>query len=239
VQLHSINTAEANEEDSEDWIVSFADLVTVLLCFFILYFTDPTEKQIIQDIVEIFKTGDKEVEEIPRTGASLQLSRKDAEMLSSIETGAIDLTKGIEKYGIDFALVRERTELVLRLGDSNMFNIGKFDVTPQGRKVLFSIADKLKPHANKINVIIEAHTDSSPVVGSKNYINNMSLSAIRAASAGNVFIEAGFDENMVFVTGFGASKLLVKDRDDNGEFLPNKAIKNRRIEIRIVPRADK
>ena len=224
----------ASEADSEDWVISYADLVTVLLCFFILFFSDASEDAVLEEIAEIFTVEEDKFEDKPTTGASYRLSRDEAKMMAHIESRIENEIFGLEQYSVEFGFERNRNELVLRILEKNFFEMGNWDLTRVGRKILRQISEQLMPFNERMNLTIEAHTDSIPVQPNQHFLNNLSLSALRASTAANVLLKEGLSEQHIFVKGYGSTMLLFQDQID-GKILPDQASRNRRIEIRIWP----
>ena len=226
------------QEEAEDWIISYADLVTVLLCFFILFFSetiDSSSDEVIEAIAKVFTIEASAADSPVKEGSSHQISRDEARMLASIESGIERQAFGLEEFSLKYGIERKRRELLIRIWEQNFFELGGWQLTKNGREVLHRIAGQLLPYNAKVHIVIEAHTDSIPPRKNEHYLNNVSLSALRASTAMNVFLEQDFDEQYLSVAGLGSSKVLHKDIDENGNYLFENAALNRRVEIRVLP----
>ena len=98
------------------------------------------------------------------------------------------------------------------------------------------MAELLKPYQDRILVKVEGHSDSLPVNPFSPYKTNLNLSSLRASQAANVLIANQFGESRIRVVGYGSARPLVADRmpsSEGGEYLPEKGLKNRRIEVRV------
>jgi len=80
-------------------------------------------------------------------------------------------------------------------------------------------------------VYVEGHTDDMPIKASsdKRYIDNMELSFLRAKTVASILVENGISPNRISVTGYGESRPIASNESDEGR------IKNRRVEIKLVP----
>ncbi len=227
-----------SEDALEDWIISYADLVTILLCFFILFFSETVKNssdEVIEAIAKVFTTESVGKADPTNAMSSHQISRDNAKMLASIESGFDTKMKGLEEFSLNYGIERKRKELLIRIWGSNFFKSGSWELTSEGSQTLEVLSEQLKIYNKKVNIVIEAHTDSISPKGTKSFLNNLELSSLRATSAANSLILSGFDENFLQTLGLGASRPLHKEVDIDGMFLSEKAALNRRVEIRILP----
>lgn len=225
-------------EIEEDWIVSYADIVTLLLCFFILFFSETVKNssdQVIEAIAKVFTTETAAGATQDKVQGAHQVSQKQSQMLSSIESGFENKMKGLDAQTLQYGVERKRKELLIRLWEQDFYQRGSWVLTEKGATVLAEIANVIKPFENKVRIIMEAHTDSSPVTPNSRYSSNLELSAKRAIEAAKIMIAQGYSESHVFVSGLGASKPLHNDLNPDGSWNAEAAAKNRRIEIRLTP----
>jgi len=80
-------------------------------------------------------------------------------------------------------------------------------------------------------VVIEGHTDNIPIktYSGKRYKDNMELSFLRAKAVALVLEENGIPLENISVTGYGDTRPIASNESDEGR------IKNRRVEVRLVP----
>lgn len=80
-------------------------------------------------------------------------------------------------------------------------------------------------------VVIEGHTDNIPIglSSGKQYKDNMELSFFRAKAVAQVLVENGIPQDRISVIGYGDTRPLESNETDEGR------IKNRRVEIKLVP----
>ncbi|MCA8974658.1 MAG: OmpA family protein [Planctomycetes bacterium] len=125
--------------------------------------------------------------------------------------------------GGDAHVSYRRGRLSIGVNDSVTFDSGSTALKPTAHTVLRNIAGVLKSqHAGK-RLYIEGHTDSDPIVKTKDkYRSNRHLSVERADSVASYLIAQGVPESAIAVVGYGQF-------DPIGS---NKA-KNRRVEVVI------
>ncbi len=117
------------------------------------------------------------------------------------------------------------------LSDKMLFNLGKFDLTPQAETVLGKVAKILNDY-KEIEILVEGHTDNVPFA-SGNLADNWDLSVKRATSVVRT-LQSKY--------GVAASRMIAGGR---GEYMPKvdntskeSRSMNRRTEIIITPKLD-
>lgn len=209
------------------WIISYADTVTLLLCFFVIFYAEEkkrSENEVLLEITEKLKTTENEkAEQVKATMESI--SKEVQSGLSQAE---------LEK--LEFAKEKKDQEILIRLYEKDFFELGAFSLKEDGKSLIDKVAAKLKPYQDKILIRIEGHTDSLKVSKSAFYKTNLNLSSLRANEAAQVFLAKGVQEARLRTTGFGSARPLVNDRGPSSEgskYIPENARKNRRVELRI------
>lgn len=216
------------EDDTGEWIMSYADTVTLLLCFFILFFAEQDRKNDHDVLTEIMQALKKPTDDSAEGG------RQEAQMLSNLEVELRDKLNEFEVKKVNMGIERRRREILLRLYEEDFFHIGSWNLKTKGKQVLAGVAKMLKPFEDAILVKVEGHSDSLPVNPFSAYRTNLNLSSLRASQAANVLITSSISESRIRVVGYGAANLLVQDRSPaSDEYIPEKGKKNRRIEVRI------
>ena len=97
--------------------------------------------------------------------------------------------------------------MVGELSGSLSFAPGSDKLTSAGKSQLDPIANKIRSQYSGRQISVEGHTDSSPLVRTKEkWHTNMWLSANRARAAADYLISQGISENLISVAGHGASR---------------------------------
>lgn len=224
---------EGGGDDASAWIMSYADTVTLLLCFFIIFFAEQSKKADRDVLMDLGKTMEKSRGE---SSDDKESGRRRAQMLSKIESEVRTELAQFEVKKINLGILRRRKEILLRLYERDFFHIGSYKLKSNGYKVLEGVAGLLKPYQNKILTKVEGHSDSLPVNPMSPYKTNLNLSSLRASQAANVLIANSLVESRIRVVGYGSARPLVNDRSpssEGGKYMPQEGVKNRRIEIRI------
>lgn len=116
----------------------------------------------------------------------------------------------------------------LTISGSILFDSGKVSLKTESLPILEKVAKILERYAQEGVVEIEGHTDTVPQTSSTKYANNDELSAGRALSVFNYFMEnTTLDPSMVKHSGRGEYVPVADNATPEGR------AKNRRVEIRI------
>lgn len=226
---------EDSAEEAEEWMTSYADTVTLLLCFFIIFFAE-YKKQADDTILMQLSKSFKKLQTI--TVEETDSERDKAAMLSKIETEVRTELAKFKVEEMEMGILRSRKEVLLRLYENDFFHVGSYKLKPNGLIVLNKVSSLLVPFQEKVFIKVEGHSDSLPVNPMSPYKTNLNLSSLRASQAANILIDNKIAEEKIRVVGFGSAKQLVADREPSAEnqiglYIPEKGLKNRRIEIRI------
>lgn len=250
---------EESEEDEHEcdpgipaWIVSYGDMMTLLLCFFILYFQmdvqngmrDVVEKNSIMEEIEQKTISDRRIKET----ASELLIIKNAVESSSVqgekkpkkpEVKKIKLLTvlGKEMKDSKVKVVEEPDLIEITLPAASYFSRGKAELYPDKLEIFTKLVGALQqkqkskvatPTAAKLFIEVEGHTDNIPIRGwlSRYFPSNWELSSARASSVVRVLKAQGLEGDFR-VIGLAETQPLGQN---NSEI--NRAL-NRRVVIRI------
>ena len=232
---HKIHHVEEGEE-GEPWLLSYADMVTLLMCFFILFFTLDKRKGAVSDPERIASRLAKAVALDATAAAASAQGNGD---IKSIRRGmSSELYKMSSQLKVVFALSQPDPEsLSMTFLNSNFFATGSVELSDDAKLALGKVAEKLKLIKSE-NLIIEVdgHTDSSPLGRTSKYATNWELSTARAASVVRYLISCGLPGGIMKASGFADQQPLVKERDERGVTEITAQKLNRRVEIRLKNR---
>lgn len=211
-----------DEEDTDAWLITFADMVTLLLCFFIIMFAISTPNgQLIKKVAEALrKEGfymDKGVIDDPYEGL-----RKD-----------LSLSLGSSGYDQFVAISEQDDAVSMELASSSFFERGSAKFSKAGLPMLEVIASHLMPFVNKdIVVEVEGHTDDTPIATAQ-FPSNWELSAARATNVVRYLVAKGFPANKLRAIGMGDAYPKAPNRDATGNPIPANQEMNRRVVVMI------
>jgi len=193
------------------WLISFGDLMSLLLTFFILLFSMGTIS------LERFHMAIKGITE-SLGGRKVIYEEK----ILNAPKGIVDLKRTLKASGIDAEIEEHGSLIRFRLNSDRMFPLGKAEPYPDVIPLLKEICMRLK--ILELPLTIEGHTDNIPIRGGK---TNLELSAERAVSVLRLFIECGYKEKLISARGYGEYRPIASNNTPEGR------TKNRRIEFVI------
>lgn len=213
------------------WVLTYGDLVTLLLAFFIVIYaistTDPHKyQQVVISIKRGFGIkleggtsliagsgmGGEKLLPFPDTNTALQETLSES-LEQEILEGTVEV-------------VQTEKGILLRLREEMFFELGRAGLTEQSKRILDKVAPALTQIPNAIEV--EGHTDSLPI-HSPHFPSNWELSAARATAVIRYLVEDyGVSPLRLAARGFGEFKPLVPNDPVRG------TPKNRRVEIYIL-----
>jgi len=218
------------------WLVTFADMVTLLLCFFVLLLsfanTDAIKfKEVLGSMKDAFGVQKERLELGKQGGMELPIKLESTPSKSELEKDQlVNLLKTmVREEGIDknamIALARSGVKMeIMETAGNAMFKPGGTELLDSSKRVL----RKLIPIMREISyykVTVEGHSDNVPL-RSGLYPSNWELSSARAGSVVRFFIEEGnLDPKRFTAAGHADTQPLV-DNDT-----PDNRSKNRRVSI--------
>jgi chemotaxis protein MotB len=206
-------------EESEGWLVSYADLMTLIACFFILMvsFADFSKK-------EEFAAKTKEIAKHFNKDKFLNSDKR----LKYIES---ELSRHPELKNKTKLSLKD-SELIVIFSGSILFDEGQYAIPPESLKTLDSLIDIIKTDNSEYRILIEGYSDD---LMSKNpFKNNWLLSAARAASVAERFEYFGFIKENITPIGKGDTFKLVESADKLGNRIDANTKMNRRVIVKIL-----
>lgn len=213
------------EGNDEDWMATYADVVTLLMCFFVMMLSlmEPKDSD-VQKVQKMFSAAFSDVEsEDPQEQSMVQAAQ---EML---ESTAMDQVMAVEETDNGIAI---------DIASGAMFASGSAKFTPEGAKILDEVSHLLfRYDMEDYTIEIEGHTDDAPI-STALYPSNWELSAGRSASVVRYLIELGHDKNQMRVIGLADVEGKVPNLDEFGNPIAENRELNRRVVIRVERRRD-
>ncbi len=222
------------EEQTSEWLMTFADLVTLLLVFFILLFSMSVidQKRFTDSFLTVRQVfGGKDKDLLTTTvrhddAAIMDSVRLQKQLIESQRKVFSDVRTFMNQKGVEgmVGAVFDEGIITLRVPSGVMFGKGEVELTPQGEALLMNLRDFfLKNKTQTIN--IKGYTDDTmPTAGSR-FKDNWEISALRAVNTLRFFLRSGIEANRLTATGLGDLDPLLPNTSEE-----NRA-KNRRVEF--------
>ncbi|GCD12305.1 OmpA/MotB family protein [Clostridium tagluense] len=235
---------EENNFDTEDeginneWLATYGDLVTLLMCFFVLLYSMAVidQSKAKQAIASLNNMGAFSQQSGAKPSVGNGILDKNAAIVGSAEQQMDNIYKEVKKI-VDKKNLQSSIEVenqpkgvLIRFKDDMIFDTASAELKPGAKAILTQMSDVLKKY-NK-NIRVEGHSDNIPIKTGK-YESNWELSSARAISVvkfltSEIPPDKRIKEQSFEVAGYGAFRPIVSnDTEKNRE-------KNRRIELIII-----
>lgn len=205
---------DEGDDDGDAWLMSYADMMTLVACFFILMtafasYDTKSFSRVAKEVKKHFK------------GANVQ-DKEDlsTELISKLE--AITQNKEIIKVrSVD-------NGIEIKFNSAYFFETADASLKSEMESLLSVIVEVIIDTKKDFIVEAHGHTDSRPLKSGR-FKNNWELSAARAVSVIKKFDEKKYNQKNLIALGYGASRPEIADRDSSGKIIEENLIKNRRV----------
>ncbi len=216
-------SVEHVEEGGEsNWLVSYADMMTLLVMFFVILLSfstiDPKKfEQMKKSAAEEF-------------GGSYQVP---------FEQMSKRIQESVRNLGLEQSLNIHQTDdgVEISITGTVFFELGSANLKAEAVDLVRKIIPIIQAEPTDFDIVIEGHTDDVPVSSKLEYQSNWELSSVRACRVLNSFEIAGFPKNRLTAVGYGDARPLLPNRDLSGAPIAANQEKNRRVLIKLTRHA--
>ena len=233
--------AKAPEKPSNAWQGTYGDMITLMLCFFVMLY-NPSEVDVTQ-MATI--TQSLQMQETETTSGGLSLSAgqlsdlgNNINSLPSLEKGkslGLAKKKAVSLFAPDvksnkITITSDERGLIITLLSDNFFEEGSAELNINDtRETLLRLADFFRSDELKGRRFrIEGHTDNTPVAENSKFPSNWELSATRAVNVLHYLADYGVRENDFSVAGYSDTRPKFSNDTAEGRAY------NRRVDIIIL-----
>lgn len=226
------NKHDSEHENLERWLLTYADLITLLLAFFIvMYSMSKIDAKKFGAVAQALQTvlhgkgqsilkGDANLAAPDDAGGALKIGD-----LKILQTRINQIAK---ELGLEDKIkaTEDQRGLIIRISESAFFDPGSADLKPQAAEVLDIITGLLIEIPNHIR--FEGHTDNLPIKTDK-FPSNWELSVSRATNCVRYLIEKHhFPPVRISALGYGEYRPVAANDNTAGRS------KNRRVDIVVL-----
>ena len=240
----------------DDWLMTYADMITLLLCFFAIFLSVSVPRkdkfeEARQDVLQKFAQPDmlKGKFPVPETNSAGGLPRSEFDRLPSIVGAAMppqqqsqqqqqaqhqQETQQTQPQKPDTPPPKKGDRITtVDMNSATFFPSGSATLSDDGKAVLVKVLASLNTSQYKDFVItVEGHTDDNPIA-TLQFPSNWELSTARAAAVVRFFIEQGIPVDKLRASGYADVKPKVPNRDAGGNPIPANQAQNRRVVIKL------
>ena len=229
--------SKEESEDTQKWMVTFSDLITLLLTFFVLLLTmcsleagkvEQFQAACTEAMGILLEGKYSEVQQRIITSSKRRIDEQALKMenilkqFSGIKTVSVREDKGGR---LEFKELERGLSIVMK--DDLLFDSGKSAINSEGISLLKDMGRKFEQFDG--TVIVEGHTDNVSIRTDK-FPSNWELSISRAVNIVRFLAEeVGINPSKMSAVGYADTKPLVPNDT------PENQRRNRRVEIILVP----
>ena len=227
------NGNEVSEKPNAAWMVTFTDLVSLMLTFFVMLFSMSTLQMDDWDAMTDTLTQSLNPGKL-KTVAS-QTAQFNIDTIFRRQATDLDYLSGVLERGVaedeilktsKIMLLDDR--LVVALPGDLLFPAGSATMPEEAQSALFVLGSLLRNVGNQIGV--NGHTDPRPPSGNSPFSSNWSLSLARSAAVANALRRSGYTDD-ILAYGYADSRFTQ---------LPNlpaeqRAELGRRVDVVVFP----
>lgn len=213
-------SGDSDEGGGDDWLVSYADMMTLIACFFILMMAfanyDPagfTKKA--EELSKSFNAGKFKSSEIKLDELSEEVSKHP------------ELEKKLKVTKVDGSLA-------ITFSSNVLFEESQTDLSEEAESAIDIIVDILKSKEKNYRVLIEGHSDPIEYKNNPRVESSWELSAIRATKVLARFENFGFSPKRLSVLSKGDSEPIAEIFDKDGNIVKEGLEQNRRVIIKVI-----
>lgn len=237
------------KENSERWLVSYADFVTLLLGVFIILYSmasadaeqasggssGEAQSNFLAALAGAFgntsileHSGDSIIDMY--SGSELTVEAIEERTMQQVKEEVEEYVEGLPSIESDsIEVVIDELGVHIRIKDTVLFNSGSHELNSGAIPIIAKIGDVLK-HLPNNYIQIEGHTDTVPMSGDNPYVKtNWELGSLRAVNVLKMLVEkSGLNPTYLTAVSYGEFRPI-----DTNETVEGRS-KNRRVEIRIL-----
>jgi chemotaxis protein MotB len=220
VPLPAVHPAEEGEGN---WLVSYADMMTLLVGFFVILLS--------------FSSVDEEKFEMIKQSATREFGGTYQTPYGNISDR---IRNELDKLGLgkQFVITQTAAGVEISFLGTVFFETGSADLKPEGGVLLSKLIPIIKSDSGKFNITVEGYTDDVPISQGLQYRTNWELSSVRSCRVLQFFEDAGFQSEYLTAVGYGETRPIVPNRDGAGNAIPQNQAQNRRVVIKLVKRVE-
>jgi chemotaxis protein MotB len=216
--FHGGHHVEADEGEG-NWLVSYADMMTLLVGFFVV-------------LQSFSKVDAQSFEQVKKETSKLF----GGQYTLPFEDLSRELKKVVKDKQLSDQVLFNQTDqgIEITFKGALFFDTGSPNLKDDAVGLLTQLIPIISERGKDFGIVVEGHTDSTPLVSDGPISSNWELSSVRACKVLHMFEEKGFSAAKMKALGWGDTRPVVPNTDDKGNPLPLNQAQNRRVVIKIL-----
>lgn len=218
VEIHDEDGAHGHQDTEGVWLISYADMMTLLMGFFALMASmssiDESKFKEVGNEAALYFGGDV-IEPFEKVGKAISKLIKD---------------KGLEK---EVNIRVEKTGIIITFEGTLFFTSGSYKLKSDANALMQELLKVLNEKAHDKKFVIEGHTDNTPI--NRGVIaSNWELSSLRANAVARLFEKYDFHRDQILTIGLGETRPILPNKNALNQPLPKNQAQNRRVVIKVL-----
>jgi len=226
------------EAHVDDWLMTYADMITLLLCFFAVFVAISVPES------QKFEAAKENVSKKFSGGNTDAMKGKFALPPTPLDnppsaTVPFDALPSIvdryndEKKDKDVEVQKGDRITTIEMNSAPFYDRGAASLNPEGVELLKKLLPTLTSDEYKnYTISVEGYTDDNPIKTAQ-FPSNWELSTARAASVVRNLIDMGIPASRLRAVGYADAVPKAPNRDASGNPIPDNQAQNRRVVIRL------
>ncbi len=189
------------------WMITFSDLISLLLAFFVLLFSMYSVKvdrwrSTVNSLSEALNP--KRADAVAPCPSPFNIGKVSQNRVIDLDYLATLLQQSVKTDALlsQSRIMRRGDRLIVALPGDLLFDPGRAELSQRARDAVFNLGGVLRTLGNQIGV--NGHSDPEPLT-SPVYASNWELSLARAAAVANTLRRSGYEKEIV-AYGFADSR---------------------------------
>ncbi|MCF7801300.1 MAG: flagellar motor protein MotB [Candidatus Marinimicrobia bacterium] len=198
----------------EEWLTTFADMMTLLMTFFVLLFSMSTIDPVkLQQFGESLGTQEGSTRPSEKLVSLSEISRDIQQVIAQEQLGSM-VQVSMTSRGVTMGIASDLA-----------FGVGSSDLSDQIKDFLSRLIPTMQQAT--YNIAVEGHTDNVPI-RSQRFPSNWELSASRASAVIRFLVEQGVAADKLRAIGYGDTRPKASNDTEAGRE------RNRRVDITFL-----
>lgn len=226
---HRRRRSDAIQGEEDDWLVTYADAITLLMAFFVMLVSFSKIDLVRFEEVQAGIKGEVGKKEESSVAEELPIFKMHSKIQAIVDTTS-QLPPGDVQVGFD------DEGIVIDFVTGSFFKPRTVEMSDQAKLILRQIRYELQePPYDLYFVDVEGHTDDVPI-STPEFPSNWELSALQAASVVRYLVDdLEMDETRMQAAGYAETRPKLPPKDIAGDPIPENRRQNRRVAIRLHP----
>lgn len=209
------NPGEASGQVGKAWMITFSDLISLMLTFFVMLFAMSNVK--LDEWTEITDALNRSIEPKPIENPEPASSTYNISTIVFGQGSSLEYLAGVLQETLsqdpDLArslMVEHEDRLVVTMPNDLLFDAGSADLEESAREVVASLGSVLRNLDNRI--VLDSHTGSDAPLDSR-YASNWELSIARSLAVADVMRQSGVRQRIDAI-GYADSQFDILSEQD-------------------------